>query len=598
MKVVTLLTLALAAAGAATAQAVDKFTAERMAEIYTGPRVRASMWIWSDKYVYQPGESLTLRWTVKPNNDLYPYTIFVYRQNNQTGAKTYYPALTSAPTDMNGNPMSQGFQPTVLQERTRAILLGSGGISPAVSVPSEPGMHTFVVELRDYTGTRPLKTAYMKIGVVTSVQTLSGDITADRTLTRDTQWNLQGIVFVKNNAVLTVEPGTFIIGQPGSQPPSALVVTRNGTIEAHGTRSRPIIMTSSQNFGQRQRGAWGGLVLLGRAPVNVAANAANSNPAGEFYIEGLQTTPDALYGGTDPTHYCGSLEYVRVEYAGSILSPNNELNSFTWGGCGTRTVAHHLQSIYGLDDAFEWFGGTMHASHLIGGLAADDYLDYQLGYTGKIQYALLYQSPDSPGNRGVEGDNSEFNAAAEPFSSPTMFNVSLIGSGVQGFDENTPPGIYLRRGTRGSFNNFVVTRFIGSGVFLNEAATQAQATAGNLTMNGILLWNNNIAGTNTGPTVEGNTQNNAAGLATLAFLNGAPAGGAQNLLAADPLLTRPFEYSDPDFAGLFGSPIFRAGWVQPPDDGFFDQSARFIGGIGDDDWTQEWTNFLVETDIQ
>lgn len=598
MRALSLLLSGLAATLLAYSQPVDKFTAARNAEIYNGPRVRASTFIWSDRYVYQPGESLTLRWTVKTNGDLYPYTVFLYRQNNQTGAKTYYPSLTTAPTDIQGNTLSQGFQPTVLQDRTKAVLLGSGGIAAAVAMPSEPGMHTFVLELRDYTGTHPLKTSYMKVGVVTSVQNLSGEITTNRTLTRDTQWNIQGLVFVKNGAVLTIEPGTFIIGQPGSQPPSALIVTRTGTIEAHGTKSRPIVMTASQNFGQRQRGAWGGLVMLGRARVNVAANAANNNPSGEFYIEGLQTTPDALYGGTDDEHYCGSLEYVRVEYAGSILSPNNELNAFTWGGCGTKTVAHHLQSIYGLDDAFEWFGGSMNAHHLVGGLAADDYVDFQLGYTGKIQYGLFYQSPDSPGNRGIEGDNSEFNAAATPVSNPTMFNLTFVGSGAQGFDENTPPGIFLRRGSRGSFNNIVVTRFVGSGAFLNEAATQNQASQGNLTMNGILMWKNNSIGTNAADTIAGNIQSNEAGLATLAFLNGAPAGGAQNIVAADPLLTRPFEYSDPDFIGLFGSPIFRAGWVQPLDDGFFDQSARFIGGIGDEDWTQEWTSWLVESDIQ
>ena len=75
-------------------------------------------------------------------------------------------------------------------------------------------------------------------------------------------------------------------------------------------------------------------------------------------------------------------------------------------------------------------------------------------------------------------------------------------------------------------------------------------------------------------------------------------GAGKNFMVADPLFSRPFEYSDPDFAGLFGSPLFRAGWVAPPDDGFFDQTAKFIGGIGDEDWTEEWTSFLVDTDIK
>jgi hypothetical protein len=571
--------------------------AERYASAYGGPRSRVSMWIWSDKYVYQPNETLTLRWTVKPNNDLYPYTVVAYRQNNQTGAKYYLPGGGEEVTDIYGNTLSQGFQPMQLQAAEKAVVIGTGGLFPAATIPNEPGMHTLAVELRDYTGTRVLKTAYMKIGVVTRKETIQGEITSDRTLTNDTEWDLKGIVFVKNNATLTIEPGTFIIGQPGSQPPSALVVTRNGRIQAAGTASRPIVMTSSQPFGQRKRGDWGGLLLLGKAPINVGANAGGANnPAGSFYIEGLNATEDGLYGGSDPTHNCGTLQYVRVEYAGSILSPNNETNSFTFGGCGTRTVADHLQAIYGLDDSFEWFGGTMDAKYLVGGLGADDYLDYQLGYTGRIQFGLFYQSPDARGNRGIEGDNSEYNQGAEPYSNPTVFNATFIGSGQPGYDESNAPGIYVRRGSRGSFNNLVVTNFYSGAMDIADANTQAQADAGKLTMNGILIWNNNIGGQGA---------NTLAGQIPAAYAqayaqgqkgaNGRPAG--KNFVVADPMLTRPFEYSDPDFSGMFGSPLFRAGFVAPPDDGFFDQTARFIGGIGDVNWTEGWTSFLVETDI-
>ena len=91
-----------------------------------------------------------------------------------------------------------------------------------------------------------------------------------------------------------------------------------------------------------------------------------------------------------------------------------------------------------------------HASPVIvgGGLGADDYVDYQLGYTGRIQYGLFYQSADSRGNRGIEGDNSEYNQAAEPYSNPTMYNLTFIGSGQPGFDEANSPGIFLRRGRR------------------------------------------------------------------------------------------------------------------------------------------------------
>lgn len=592
---------ALAQSGTAAPKAAGKY--HRDAVFYGSPEERLSMWIWSDKYVYKAGDSLTLHWTVKTNNDLYPYTVFVYRQNNQNGKKYYLPAGTETVTDSAGNTAGQGFAAQRMTDTTKGVLIGSGGLFPAFTVPgNELGMHTFAVELRDYTGTRILKTSYMKVSVVDEEVTVTGAITADTTWVNTKSYVLQGIVTVKNNATLTIQPGTVIRGAAGSQPPSVLLVSRNARLNAAGTKSRPIILTSNQPFGTRKRGDWGGLLMLGKAPINTGANIAGGatcgdtgckNEAGTFYIEGLVANDDGLYGGADPTHNCGTMTYVRVEYAGSILSPNNETNSFTWGGCGTGTTAHHLQAIYGQDDSFEWFGGTMDAKYLVGGLGADDYVDFQLGYIGRIQYGLFYQSPDQKGNRGIEGDNSEYDNAATPYSNPTMYNLTFIGSGVPGYDESNSPGIFLRRGARGSYYNMVVSNFYSSGVEITDANTQAQMDAGNIKMDGILMWKNNI-GTNGAATVDGQIANQP----TLDFAKGArAAGNAKNFTVLDPMMRRPFEYSDPDWRGMFGSPLFRAGWVSAPEDGFFDQSAKFIGGIGDEDWTEEWTSFLVETDI-
>ena len=569
---------------------------------------KVSMFIWSDKYVYSPGEPLSLKYTLKTNGDDRMYTLFAYRQNNQTGKKSFFPNGGEEPVDILGNNLTTGFQAVPIGDTTKGVVVGDGGLLPSFTVPEEYGMHTIVMQLRDASGSQVMKSAYMKIGVVKGKTVISGEITSDRILTNDTAWELSGIVFVKNNATLTIEPGTFVFGQPGTTPASALIVTRDGKINASGTKSRPIVMTSSQPFGQRTRGDWGGLVMLGKAPINVGASVNGGicpadgckNPPGTFYIEGLVGNADSLYGGNDPNHSCGTLKYVRVEYAGTILSPNNELNSFTWGGCGKGTVAEHLQAIYGKDDSFEWFGGNMDAKWLVGGLGADDFLDYQLGYTGRIQFGLMYQSPDSPGNRGIEGDNSEYDQAAIPYSNPQIYNVTFFGSGNPGFDESNAPGIFLRRGSRGSFNNIVVSNFYSPCLDVNDANTQAQADQGNLKMNGILCWKNNIGGKGA-DTLEGNVV--VTGLASaaynFAYAQGQKGNGAgKNILAADHKIKRPFAYSDPDFRGLFSSPIFRAGWVQPPDDGFFDQTAKFLGGIGDEDWTEEWTSWLVETEIQ
>jgi hypothetical protein len=545
-------------------------------------------WIWTDKVWYGIGESATLRWTVKTDGETGPYTMVVYRQNNQTGVKTYFPGDSTMPTDLTGNAVGE-FKAYDLSDTEKGVLLGEGGLAGgAATMPDEPGMHTFVVEFRTADGNRILKTCYMKVTVITDFVDVTGNIEDDVTWRNTKLYRLNGVTYVRNNATLTIEPGTVIIGQPGSEPPSVLVITPNGRIMAEGTASRPIIMTSALPMGQRSRGDWGGLILLGKAPINVAAGAAGKdNPAGQFYIEGLPAGVNTRYGGSDPEHDCGTLRYVRVEFAGSIFSPNNEANSFTWGGCGTKTTSEFLQASYGLDDSFEWFGGTNNAKYLIGGLGADDFVDFQLGFTGKIQYGIFYQDADSTGNRGIEGDNSEYDQGASPLSKPEMYNLTFIGSGVPGFDESNAPGIYLRRGAGANLYNTLVTRFFSTGVHVDGSSTQAQIDAGRLTMDGILLWNNNI-GSGSGTTLASQIHSG-----TLTFAQGTR-GNGRNFLVADPKMRRAFEFNDPDFRPLPDSPIFRANWVQAPDNGFFDQRARFAGGAGDEAWWQEWTFFVTE----
>jgi hypothetical protein len=178
-----------------------------------------------------------------------------------------------------------------------------------------------------------------------------------------------------------------------------------------------------------------------------------------------------------------------------------------------------------------------------------------------------------------------------------MYNLTFIGSGAVGFDEVGAQGIFLRRGSRGTINNSIVTNFHGTAFEINGADAQGQATAGNIRMNGILFWNNGIATSAANTVAAQPTSGVSANFAQgqVGTFNGKPAG--LNFVAADPLLNKPAEFSDPDFKGRFGSSLFRAGAVQPPDDGFFDQSANFLGGIGNEDWTEGWTNWLVESDI-
>ena len=362
-----------------------------------------------------------------------------------------------------------------------------------------------------------------------------------------------------------------------------LLVATNGRLIAEGTRSRPIIMTSSQPIGSRQRGDWGGLLMLGLAPIN--------DPAGFLAIEGLPELPETRYGGTDPNHSCGSLRYVRVEFAGALLRPNEETNSFTWGGCGKGTKSEYLQAHYGLDDSFEWFGGTNDAKYLVGTYGADDYIDGQIGWSGRLQHGVMVANDDLS-NRGIEMDNYERDFAAKPQGKPSIYNMSFVGGGARGFDEADAPCLYFRRGAGGAYNNLLcynwVTRSVGGANIADSI--QPNIVSGDFSANGLLFWNN---GANTTPAAPATIDGQVT--ADFRAFVGAP---ARQALISDPLLRRPLERSNPDFRPLTGSPVFRANWIQPPDDGFFDQWATWIGGMGDFDWTEEWTNFAQEQDLK
>lgn len=544
--------------------------------------VPASMWVWTDKYVYTPGEQVVLRWTVKANSALYPVTIVAYRQNNQTGAKLFLPNLTPELTDIFGRRPEEGFMIVRVPDVEKQVLIGPGGLFPAQAgvLPAEYGMHTFAVELRDWTGLRVLKRAVFKIGVVEGFEELSGAIESDRTLTNRKAYRLRGTVFVRR-ATLTIEPGTFIIGQPGSQPPSALVITRGARLVAAGTRSRPIVFTSALPFGQRRPGDWGGLAIAGYAPTNEAG--------GEGTIEGLPAGEDSRYGGNDPEWDCGVLRYVRVEFAGAELTKDKEINAFGWAGCGSRTVAEYLQAHYAADDAFEWFGGTMNARYLVATAPDDDALDVQLGYTGKIQYFASVQYDDSSGgDHGIEADNNEANFTAQPFTNPTVFNATFVG--FPGACNGSCNGARWRRGVKGSWNNLVMTNFYGAAIDVRDQPTRQHVQNGDLRLDGLLLWSCN-AGSRAGNSWEAQLPD-----PLVRQWVAAETGRAERVRLGNPWF-RSLQLSDWDLRPALGSPLTAALWTQPPDDGFFDQSARFVGAFGEEDWTEEWTMKIRESDL-
>lgn len=542
----------------------------------------ANMWIWADKYVYQPGEQLTLRWTSRPNGDLYPVTIVAYRQNNQNGRKFYVPGGAETVTDIFGRTMAEGFDIIQIPAAEKGVLLGTGGLlGGAVTIPNEPGMHTIVVELRDYTGNRVLKRSYFKVSVVTEVVTVNAPITTDTTWVNTKHYRLSGTIFVENGAALTIEPGTVIIGEPGSQPPSALVITRGSKLNSNGTKSRPVIFTSSLPIGQRRPGDWGGLAIAGRAPTNEAG--------GEGTVEGLPAGERSRFGGNDPEWSCGSIRYTRIEFAGAELAQDREINAIGWASCGTGTTAEYIQAHYGSDDSFEWFGGTMNAKHLVATGGQDDGFDIQLGFTGKVQFFVSYFYDDSPGDHGIEADNNETNNTATPFTNATLYNATFLTAQAE-CTSGGCDGARLRRGLKGSYSNIIFMGFQSDSVDFRDSATEANINSGELTMNGVLAWNNN-KGNNGANDLAGQFPQNLAGR----FARG-EVGQGRNIIVGAPMF-RSTEQSDWDLRPAAQSPIQSARWELPPTDQFFDQAARYIGAFSEVDWTEEWTNKLREVDL-
>ena len=355
--------------------------------------------------------------------------------------------------------------------------------------------------------------------------TVTAAITANTTWTANNTYLLSGIVYVNSGATLTIEPGTVIRATTGTN--SSLLIARGGKLIAEGTQCKPIVFTSNEPVGStRKAGNWGGVIILGNAKHNLGTNNL---------IEGLPNTdPRNFHGGTDDNDNSGVLKYVRIEYSGFIFSANNEINSLTMGSVGRGTQIDYVQTSFGLDDAFEWFGGSANAKHLVAYKTLDDDLDTDNGFSGTVQYALCIKDPnasDASQSEGFESDNSATGVnGLLPKTSAKFLNVTQIGAfrcasnaaatGV------APTALFLhRRGARVRRNSDLkiqnsILMNNWRGLFVDDAIVGANATAPttvNYNEDSASFRNNIIAGDFT-TTWTGTTY---AGTKSLAWENGA-----------------------------------------------------------------------------
>ncbi len=408
---------------------------------------------------------------------------------------------------------------------------------------------------------------------------VNSDITANTTWTNNNIYLLQGgCLYVKNNAVLTIEPGTIIKGDA-----AALIVTRGAKIIADGTAEQPIVFTSAKPAGQRNPGDWGGLLLMGFAPINV--------PGGETVVEG--GCDQALYGGSDPNDNSGVLRYVRIEFAGIPFQPNNELNSLTLGGVGAGTVIEHVQTSYGGDDAYEWFGGTVNGRWLVNLATVDDMFDVDFGYQGKNQWLLGVSNPaiaDISGSNGFESDNDGQGSTNEPKTDGHFSNVTIVGplgQGVDPINSNFKRALHIRRCSYLDVFNSVFTGF-PVGLKLDGACTTDGFTSGTE----VFFKHSIVAGSPTPIEPTGDA----------AVLAQYDASGSSILPAVgDVMLADPFNASAPSFLPMSGSPLLSGADFSSPElqDPFFTPTS-YRGAFGSEDWTAcwcEWDPIQADYDV-
>ena len=397
----------------------------------------------------------------------------------------------------------------------------------------------------------------------------------DLVLTNDTTWVLNGLVQIgddnANSSTVTIEPGTLLVGAGGTA--DYLYVNPGSKIFAEGLSYAPIVLTTPNDGfvegAQPQPGEVGGLVVSGNAP-------CNSSPDDNLCFS--EFDPTLRYGGDDENDSSGVIKYWQVRYGGFEFQPNREVNAYTLQAVGDGTVVSHLQSYANLDDAIEFFGGTVNARYIVGTAGNDDGIDWDEGWSGKLQYALMYYTDASNGDHGIEAANNPDNDDALPRATPILSNLTLVGAA------GTGDGIRFKEGTAGQVWNSVVTGFGANCIRFVDLTTYA------------------AAGTIAAPTGDTAFAGNVIGGCGELFRDedGSPFAVADfyaafpgNEIAEDMMLA--------DYIPMSGSPAL-SGAIQVfglgtgDSDDFFENTSYRGAFDGNNDWTRGWTHDVTGED--
>ncbi len=416
---------------------------------------------------------------------------------------------------------------------------------------------------------------------------VNANITTNTTWTANKIWYLRNKIYVTNGATLTIEPGTVIVGDTIKK--GSLIITRGAKIMAVGTPCQPIVFTSAKNKGSRARGDWGGVILLGYAHTN--------SPGDTNHIEGIDPIPNTLYGGgknpncgggdcPNDADNSGTMRYVRIEFAGVALSPNNEINGLTFGGVGSGTTIDHIQVSFSNDDSYEWFGGKVNVKYLVAFRGIDDDFDTDQGYSGKGQFLVALRDPkvaDVSGSHGFESDNDATSSTNTPQTTAIFSNVTDVAGG------DTTANIYYDAGAliRRNSNEYVLNSIVMGwprGIIIDGTTTATNVLSDTMVMNNIIATtqvSNRIISTPDNPSVDNLLLSHAGNK----FYKG----------NSGVKLRSPYNLTGPKFWPITSSPAngtanFNHAVLKDP----FFTKVGYIGAFSKDstqDWTKTWTNW-------
>lgn len=412
--------------------------------------------------------------------------------------------------------------------------------------------------------------------IILQPEVIPSQISANKTLTNDRVWILKGYTYVSSNSTLTIEAGTVIKSDVTEK--GALIIDKGSKINAAGTSDRPIVFTSGKPAGQRQPGDWGGIVIIGDAPTNRPSLADCEGGINRQY--GL---------GQNASDNSGVMKYVRLEYAGISASQGSEVNALTFYSVGSGTVIENIMVAYARDDAYEFFGGTVNGRNMIAYATSDDDFDFDLGYTGSIQFGLVLRHPEfvdaGDAGNGIECDNEPTIPGAGPSSprtKPSLSNFTLVGTnGGSGEKEQHNFANRWRKATQFILNNSILIGFKKGGFAMETAQTV------NDYLSGTSQFKNNLVHAVANPYILNDGP--AQGVSTNAAIKTKVEadGGVTLATAADAKLTSPFTFTSPNFLPATGSPALAGTWAATPGA----TQVTYRGAFGTTNWAAGWANW-------